>query len=268
MEEVSIFYSWQSDHRQTNNFIDKALSKAIDEVADIGELNVSPRLDKDTQGMTGSPSIVNTIKEKIDSCGIFVVDISIVGESTAGKKLVNQNVMFETGYAIARHTEANTIMLFNSDLGDPKDLPFDISHHRVLQFSISQDKDGSKLTQKLVGAIGAHLNSLSQQKIVEAESQLDEIELLIMKLLASMKEDKRIMVSMTMGGPSLIPVDQVDEAIYKQLGELDQQEVVANLDSLVGSGVLTLYHGSRGTPNYKPTKYGYEMIKILNGNGG
>lgn len=76
------------------------------------------------------------------------------------------------------------------------------------------------------------------------------------------------MVSMTMGGPSLIPVDQVDEAIYKQLGELDQQEVVANLDSLVGSGVLTLYHGSRGTPNYKPTKYGYEMIKILNGNGG
>lgn len=133
MNETTIFYSWQGDNKVTKNFINKALSSAINDVSGSNILDKSPRLDKDTQGTVGSPSIVTTIKDKIDNCGIFVADVSIVDESKSGRKLVNQNVMFELGYAIARHSDMNIVMLFNSDLGNPKDLPFDISHHRVLQ---------------------------------------------------------------------------------------------------------------------------------------
>ena len=204
MNDTTIFYSWQSNNKTTKNFINKGLGDAIKTLSGNNTLDKAPRLDKDTQGAVGSPNIVSVIKEKIDNCGIFVADVSIVDESKNGKKLVNQNVMFELGYAIAKHSEMNVVMLFNSDLGNPKDLPFDISHHRVLQFSMKDDdKTGTKLKEKLIGALTAHLNSLVEQEASLVEQTLDEIQLLIMKVLASMSDDRRIMTSATMGGPTL-----------------------------------------------------------------
>lgn len=266
MKDTSIFYSWQSDHKTTKNFIDKALKSAIKELAGNNILNRSPRLDKDTQGAVGSPNIVSTIKEKIDECGVFLADISIVDEAKSGRKLVNQNVMFELGYAIARHSESNTMMLFNSDLGDPKDLPFDISHHRVLQFSVkNDDQQGTKLKAKLIGALTAHLTSLDEQEVVQIEQSLDDIQLLIMRAFASMADDKRILVSSTLAGPIFNLMSAADDSLAKQIDQMDANEVVANLDELVGMGVLAISYGSRGTPNYKLAKQGFEIAKVLTG---
>jgi hypothetical protein len=267
MNNTTIFYSWQSNHKDTKNFINKALKNAINDLSGSNILEKAPRLDKDTQGLVGSPNIVSTIKDKIDGCGIFVADVSIIDESKSGKKLVNQNVMFELGYAIAKHTEMNVVMLLNSDLGDPKDLPFDISHHRVLQFSIkNDDKKGTELKNKLVGALTAHLNSLAEQDVLQVEQTLDDIQLLTMRIFANMSDDKRIMVISTMGGSTINPVEVIDDNLLAELNKLDAQEVVANMDDLVNSGVLTIDYGSKGTPSYRPTKQGYEIIKILNGN--
>jgi len=265
MNDTTIFYSWQSNHRQTKNFIFKALSSAIDDLSGNSKLYKSPRLDKDTQGAVGSPNIVSIIKEKIDKCGIFVADVSIIDESLSGKKLVNQNVMFELGYAIAKHSELNAIMLFNSDLANPTDLPFDISHHRVLQFSIkNDDKNGTKLKEKLIGALTAHLNSLSEQEVLEVEQKLDDVQLRIMRIFANMTDDKRIMVSEHMGGSDLMPMGSVDSELIQSLNEIDTQEVVANLDDLANLGILSITYGSRGTPSYKLSKQGFEIIKALN----
>ncbi len=265
MNDATIFYSWQSNHKETKNFINKALSDAIKTLSGNNTLEKAPRLDKDTQGTVGSPNIVSTIKNKIDNCGIFIADVSIVDESKSGRKLVNQNVMFELGYAIAKHSELNVAMLFNADLGDPKDLPFDISHHRVLQFSVKDDdKNGTKLKAKLVGALTAHLNSLTEQEISQVEQSLDEIQLLIMRVFASMTDDKRILVSAHLGGHSLHPMNPVDDSLLSQLNRIDIQELIANMDDLVNTGILTVDYGSKGTPNYKPAKQGFEIIKILN----
>lgn len=267
MNNTTIFYSWQSNHKDTKNFINIALKNAINDLSGSNILEKAPRLDKDTQGLVGSPNIVSVIKDKIDGCGIFVADVSIVDESKSGKKLVNQNVMFELGYAIAKHTEMNVVMLLNSDLGDPKDLPFDISHHRVLQFSIkNDDKIGTKLKEKLVGALTAHLNSLAGQEISQVEQTLDDIQLLIMKIFANMTDDKRILVSSTMAGPTIHPMSVIDKNLSNELASIEAQEVVANMDDLVNSDILTVNYGSKGTPNYKPAKQGYEIIKILNSN--
>lgn len=264
--ETTIFYSWQSDHKGTKNFINKALGDAINTLSGNNTLEKAPRLDKDTQGTVGSPSIVSTIKDKIDRCGIFVADVSIIDESNNGRKLVNQNVMFELGYAIAKHTEQNIIMLFNTDLGSTKDLPFDISHHRVLPFSVKDDdKSGTRLKEKLLGALTAHLNSLAEQEVSQIEQSLDNVQLLIMRVFASMSDDKRIMVSAHMGGQDLHPMSPVDQDLFNQLNQLDTQEVIANLDDLVNANVLAINYGSKGTPNYKPAKQGFEIIKILNG---
>lgn len=266
MKDISIFYSWQSDHRQTKNFIDKALSDAIKELAGSNTLDMAPRLDKDTQGTAGSPNIVNTILGKIDECGVFVADISIVDESKGGRKLVNQNVMFELGYAVAKRSEVNTMMLFNSDLGSPKDLPFDISHHRVLQFSVkNDDKSGTKLKAKLVGALTTHLSSLDRQEVMQVEKALDDIQLLIMKVFASMTDDRRILVSSTLGGQNLHLMSVADESLSRQLDSMNADEVIANLNELVDLGILALSYGSKGTPNYKLAKRGFEIVNVLNG---
>ena len=265
MNDTAIFYSWQSDHKNTKNFIDKALSGAIKDLSGDSTLDKSPRLDKDTQGTVGSPSIVSTIKSKIDNCGIFVADVSIVNESKTSRKLVNQNVMFELGYAIAKHSEQNIVMLFNSDLGDPRDLPFDISHHRVLQFSIeNDDKHGTKLKGKLVGALTAHLNSLSEQEVLQVEQSLDDNQLLIMKVFASMTDDKNIYVISSMSGP-MLHHPGADGNLTSELNKLTAQEVVADLDDLVASNILAVsYSGQSNTPNYHPAKQGFKIIKALN----
>jgi len=267
MHDTTIFYSWQSDHRNTKNFIDRALSSAIKDLAGNSRLDKAPRLDKDTQGTVGSPNIVSTIKDKINNCGIFVADVSIVDESKLGRKLVNQNVMFELGYAIAKHSELNVVMLLNSDLGDPKDLPFDISHHRVLQFSVeNDDKSGSKLKEKLAGALTAHLNSLTEQEVLQVEQSLDETQLLIMKVFASMTENKRIYALHTMTEPILHHTGSVDDALFAELNKLGVQEVIADLDDLVANNILAInYTGQNNTPNYRPTKQGFAIIKVLNG---
>lgn len=265
MNDTTIFYSWQSDNKNTKSFISKSLTNAIKDLSGNNTLDKAPRLDKDTQGTVGSPNIVSTIKDKIDNCGIFVADVSIVDESKGGRKLVNQNVMFELGYAIAKHSELNVVMLFNTDLGNPKDLPFDISHHRVLQFSVkNDDKSGTKLKEKLIGALTAHLNSLTDQEVSQVEQSLDEIQLLIMRVFAAMTDDKRILVSAHMGGHSLHPMNPVDDSLLSQLNQIDTQELIANMDDLVNAGILTIDYGSKGTPNYKPAKQGFEIIKILN----
>lgn len=228
-------------------------------------LDTSPRLDKDTQGTVGSPSIVNAIKDKIDHCGIFVADVSIVDESKAGKKLVNQNVMFELGYAIARRSEMNIIMLFNADLGTPKDLPFDISHHRVLQFSLKQDdKKGTKLKQKLEDALITHLHALIEQEVSYIDHTLGAIQLLVMRVFSETAGDKRIVISRTiLGWPTIYTVGSTNRTLLRELNSLDIQEVAANMDDLVGSGILTSSISDKGASYYSLTKQGYEMIRVL-----
>lgn len=155
---VTIFYSWQSDDGKTRNFIEAALKAAVAEVARDLELDRAPRLDKDTQDEVGAVHIVNTIRRKIDECGVFLGDVSLIDTGSKGRRLVNQNVMFELGYAIGKKTEAAVMLVANSDLG--QELPFDIAQNRVMMFSPSSDTKGSKLKAALVSAIRSHLTAL------------------------------------------------------------------------------------------------------------
>lgn len=176
MIETTVFYSWQSDNSKTRSYIENALKKASAEIAENPEIEVAPRVDKDTQGVAGAIHIVDTIKRKIDDCGIFLADVSLVDSASSGRSIVNQNVMFELGYAIGRHSETRVIMVANSDLGDVKNLPFDISHHRVIQFSPSADPKGEKLQASLNSAINIHLQSLiAQQKETQVTSDKEKL---------------------------------------------------------------------------------------------
>src|SRR5262245_5962387 len=89
--KMTVFYSWQSDSPSKFNrsFIERALKEALkrlrsDAALELALRNTTIELDKDTQGVPGSPPIVETILKKIEECAVFVADVTYVGTSKEG----------------------------------------------------------------------------------------------------------------------------------------------------------------------------------------
>jgi len=132
---LTVFYSWQNDHGPTRNFIKDALKKAIKSLNQEYALQEAERpdaikLDHDTKGEPGSPSIFDTILKKIDGCGVFVADVTLVAKTKQGKAAPNPNVLIEYGYALKSLGDGRLVAVMNGDFGDAEALPFDLRHKR------------------------------------------------------------------------------------------------------------------------------------------
>jgi hypothetical protein len=131
-----VFYSWQSDLPNASNrgFIEKALKKAVKEIADDESIGVEPVIDRDTAGVGGSPEISGTIFEKIAKADVFVVDVSIINKDAKGRKVPNPNVLIELGYAFKALGHNRVILIMNTEFGGLEHLPFDLRTRRVLSY--------------------------------------------------------------------------------------------------------------------------------------
>jgi len=130
---MKVFWSWQSDTPgRTGRFLVRdALQRAIEKLKlspDVEDAQRDIELDHDIKGVTGSPDLARTIFEKIDKSTIVVADVTIVGSTTEGKKLINSNVAIELGYAFHARTDKNVLLVFNRRYGPHEDLPFDLRH--------------------------------------------------------------------------------------------------------------------------------------------
>lgn len=141
----TIFYSWQSDLASNTNrgFIEDSLEKAIKGINRL-EVHLDVAIDRDTQHSSGTPDIVNTLFEKIDRCQVFVADVSLI--NTEGKRTPNPNVLLELGYAAKCVGWANIICIYNTEYGQPEELPFDLRFRRPLQYKVS--KAGPKAAER------------------------------------------------------------------------------------------------------------------------
>lgn len=135
--KVSIFYSWQSDLSSKTNryYIEDAIKKALKEINKDNQMVAY--IDRDTKDELGSPEIHNSVFKKINHSKFFVCDVSLNDSQTP-----NPNVLIELGYAIKVLGWNKIICLFNSQTGKVEDLPFDINHNRVTQYT--PDKKGEK----------------------------------------------------------------------------------------------------------------------------
>jgi len=131
---MKIFWSWQSDTpEQIGKYLVRdALKAAIVKLKKSDEIEEAPRddlhLDQDTQGTTGSPDLVRTIFNKIEQSEVVIADVTLVGATGEGKKLINSNVAIELGYALRECTDARLVLVFNMHYGAHEDLPFDLRH--------------------------------------------------------------------------------------------------------------------------------------------
>lgn len=160
---VTVFYSWQSDlpNKLNRGLIKKALEDAIHKINQELALEEAVRIDQDTEGITGSPPIVETILGKIEGCAVFVPDVSFVHSSENLRRSPNPNVMIEYGYALKACGDERIVPVFNTAFGDWERLPFDMRHKRrpilydVPESSSVEERRAARedLTRKFVSAL-------------------------------------------------------------------------------------------------------------------
>lgn len=134
--KFSIFYSWQSDISKTRYLIRDSIDEAIDLAQEA--IAIDAERDEATKNTTGSPNIVTTLFSKIDTCDLFIADISLCYKSDqkGNKRAPNPNVLLELGYAVKTLGWERVICLCNTDYGE--EYPFDISHNRITKFSLAE----------------------------------------------------------------------------------------------------------------------------------
>ncbi|NOX65648.1 MAG: hypothetical protein GXO85_07575 [Chlorobi bacterium] len=162
---MNIFYSWQVDtpDKIGKSFIRFAIDEAVTMLSEDMELDEAerPSVDQDTQGVMGSPAIAETIFEKIRNSQVVIVDVTLVGETSSGKKLINSNVAYELGFAHGHHGDHVLLSIMNTHYGSPDNLPFDLKHRRwPVRFEISPESDKNqrnKVKSKLVKELSAIL---------------------------------------------------------------------------------------------------------------
>lgn len=140
---ANVFYSWQSESpgKTNRNLIEKALEASLKAIAQDATIEVSPRLDKDTQDVPGAPDIAATIFEKIDRAAVFVCDVSLVARGEGVRPTPNPNVLVELGYALAKLGWSRIVMVLNEATGPVEELPFDLNKKRTLVYRSEEDDE-------------------------------------------------------------------------------------------------------------------------------
>jgi hypothetical protein len=145
-----------------------AAKEAIKQIGKDSSLEESPRLDHDTQGVSGMPEIVGTIFKKIENCDVFLADLTFVGKTEEGKLLSNPNVLLELGYAARCIGWERIICVLNEAYGSADDLIFDVKHRRwpiryIFESSARSKADAKRtLSHKIRDAVSSVLASEHQ----------------------------------------------------------------------------------------------------------
>jgi hypothetical protein len=104
---------------------------------------------------------------KIRESAVLVADVTPVGMTKDGKKVMNPNVAIELGYALDCIGDKGLLMLLNTAYGDRNSLPFDLRHKAgPIMFELTetaskseQKKVQAELVAELKGAIRASLRA-------------------------------------------------------------------------------------------------------------
>jgi hypothetical protein len=150
MDDWKVFYSWQSDlpNQLNRGFIQNALERAAKSISQDDSIKIEPVVDRDTDGVPGSPDIANTIFEKIDISQVFACDVSIINVKGEDKPTPNPNVLVELGYAYKAHKSERILMVMNTAFGKPELLPFDLSKKRVITYHLPPEVEVKSSVRK------------------------------------------------------------------------------------------------------------------------
>lgn len=156
--QYRIFYSWQLDNPSAKKMLGDALNVVVKDFKKKGI--VIERVEGG--GGLGFISIEDAVRMKIQSCDIFVGDITPVGNVALKEKLLpNANVLFEMGIA-TECLSAEQIVIVAAE-GDWKfeNMPFDFNHNSYLTF----DPTKPESVQSLANKIGSRIKTANEKSV-------------------------------------------------------------------------------------------------------
>lgn len=118
-----------------------------------------------TRDVSGAPYIPFKLAEKIRGSDIFIADITTVALTSSSKSIPNPNVAYELGLAAAHLGWDRIILLFNEEIAEFRDLPFDFDRHRISKYRMAETTKPAAPGQEALGA----LVSLAIETIIEQD---------------------------------------------------------------------------------------------------
>jgi hypothetical protein len=181
-EKFTIFYSWQSDlkSKQNRNQISTDIQKAIKKAKRHSDkINLEICLDRDTKNKSGSPSISQTIFEKIDNSDIFICDVTIINNNLFNRILKkrftpNPNVLIELGYAVNLLGWERIICLNNNSISKNEELPFDIRSHRITNIVSDNNEKNINTLKIAIDSIIKNYENITQKFNENSHKQHDQ----------------------------------------------------------------------------------------------
>lgn len=160
--EYKIFYSWQSDDKNTRNIIKNQLQAACESLE---KENINFKIIEDSRTENGAEHIDVGLLQSISDADLFIGDVTPVTSytTTDGKtKLApNGNVLFEAGYALAKLGNSRCRLVARLEKGQEiNDLPFDVNHRKLLLFST----DNRESLKGLVGWLRSKVEIIEQAR--------------------------------------------------------------------------------------------------------
>lgn len=189
----TIFYSWQSDspNRTNRGFIGDCLRRAVEALHAANVITEGLDIDRDTLNEQGSPDIAATILQKIETCDVFLADVTIVNTDAPEqyRRMPNPNVLVELGFAAHARSWDRILCVVNSAFGSEQDLPFDIRHRRLISYELPADADSKDQARKqLVGVLTSRIGEILSGNVRllarELRSLFDQIDAGIMVAVA------------------------------------------------------------------------------------
>jgi DNA-binding PadR family transcriptional regulator len=191
----TVFYAWQMDsdkqlnrwliHRAAESAIESLVSSTLEDAPGIepGEIEQREResssgpeieLDHDTKGEPGTVIIAEAILKKIDNCGVFLADVTLVGtvQTADGreKRVPNSNVLIELGAAIKSVGWERIILVMNRAYGSAEDLPFDLKYRGIkVGYELSDENlaDKGRILKELSGQIASQLREIQNKGVIK-----------------------------------------------------------------------------------------------------
>ncbi|WP_299618275.1 hypothetical protein [Pelagibius sp.] len=180
----TVFYSWQSDLPNNTNrgFIGDCIDRAIKNLhVDLGRVDAL-RAEEGVKGAPGNVDVAQTIFQRIDACGIFAPDISIVTQEGAKRPMPNPNVMIEYGRATATRGDNRIVPVFNTAFGNwLKDRPFDMRHKNApLTYHLPEEhrqEQKKAAREDLVKQLKKAFSEIMEAGLLDAEAPKQSAEL-------------------------------------------------------------------------------------------
>ncbi len=165
MSMKAVFYSWQAQRPEDGNryLIRDALTEALKLLAADPERPIRFTLEEDARGATGAAEISAVLLEKVETCSIFVADITPVGTLINEKITPNPNVLFELGYAWRGLGPERIVLVLNVEHGVPEELPFDISKRHLVRYRFpAADQSRTSVVKGLASQLRTQLEAMAR----------------------------------------------------------------------------------------------------------